>query len=212
MSDDTNIEVAVVNAANSEVGKVTLPEPFGAKVIDDVMFEQVLAQLASRRSGCAATKTRGEIRGGGKKPWKQKGTGRARAGSIRSPIWRGGGTTFGPRPRSYAYRLPRQARLAALRSALAQKARDGEIRVLDKLDFPEPKTKQMRSLIDALGVEKTALIVLAERDRAVELSARNLAYVLVTTVDGLNVYDILRHRNLLISQDALAKIEERLSR
>ena len=119
---------------------------------------------------------------------------------------------FGPRPRSYAYRLPRQARLAALRSALAQKARDGEIRVLDRLDFPEPKTKQMRSLIDALGVEKTALIVLAERDRAVELSARNLSYVLVTTVDGLNVYDILRHRNLLISQDALAKIEERLSR
>jgi large subunit ribosomal protein L4 len=212
MAENENIEVAVVNAANSEVGKVTLPEPFGAKVVDDVMFEQVLAQLASRRSGSAATKTRGEIRGGGKKPWKQKGTGRARAGSIRSPIWRGGGTTFGPRPRSYAYRLPKQARLTALRSALAQKARDNEVRVVDKFEFSEPKTKQMREVLAALGVEKSALIVLAERDGAVELSARNLPHVLVTTVEGLNVYDILRHRNLLISQDALAKIEERLSR
>jgi large subunit ribosomal protein L4 len=212
MAENENIEVAVVNATNAEVGKVTLPEPFGAKVVDDVMFEQVLAQLASRRSGSAATKTRGEIRGGGKKPWKQKGTGRARAGSIRSPIWRGGGTTFGPRPRSYAYRLPKQARLTALRSALAQKARDNEVRVVDKFEFAEPKTKQMRQVLGALGVEKSALIVLAERDGAVELSARNLPHVLVTTVEGLNVYDILRHRNMIISQSALEKIEERLSR
>lgn len=209
---DTGIEVVVVDAQNTQVGKVRLPDAFTAPVNDAVLFDQVLAQLASRRRGTASTKTRGEVRGGGKKPWKQKGTGRARAGSIRSPIWRGGGTTFGPRNRSYAYRLPRRTRYAALRSALSQKARDGQLRVIDALDFGEPKTKQMRLLLETLGVDRSVLIVLAGRDRNVELSARNLPGVQALPVGGLNVYDILRHENMLVMQEALGAIQGRLVR
>ena len=210
--DETVKEVAVVDSANTEVGKVTLPSSFTARVNDAVLFEQVLAQRASRRAGTAATKTRGEVRGGGKKPWTQKGTGRARAGSIRSPIWRGGGTTFGPRPRSYAYRLPRNTRRVALRSALSQKARDGQIRIIDKIEFAEPKTKDMRQLLERVGLTGSVLIVTAERERNVELSARNLPRVQAMCVAGLNVYDILRHENLVVVQGALEGIEGRLSR
>jgi len=211
MTEPKAIELPVVDAANAEVGKVVLPAPFSTRISDAVMFEQVLAQRATKRRGTASTKSRGEIRGGGKKPWRQKGTGRARAGSTRSPIWRGGGTIFGPRPRSYAYRLPKKARRAALCSALAQKARDGEIRVIDGLGFDEPKTKKMRGLLESLGIATSVLIVLADRDSAVELSARNLNRVAVMPVAGLNVYDILRHEVLLISKDALAGIEGRLA-
>lgn len=211
MTERKAIELPVVDAANAEVGRVVLPEAFSTRISDAVMFEQVLAQRASKRSGAASTKSRGEIRGGGKKPWRQKGTGRARAGSTRSPIWRGGGTIFGPKPRSYAYRLPKKARRAALCSALAQKARDGEIRVIDTLGFDEPKTKKMRGLLETLGINTSVLVVLADRDSAVELSARNLNRVAVMPVVGLNVYDILRHEVLLISKDALAAIEGRLA-
>jgi len=211
MAESVVKEVAVVDTTNAEVGKVALPDSFLAPVNDGVLFEQVLAQLASRRSGSASTKTRGMVSGGGKKPWKQKGTGRARAGSSRSPIWRGGGTIFGPQPRSYAYRLPRRTRLVALSSALSQKARDGQLRVVDKLSFDSPKTKQMRAALDALGVPGTVLVVLPDRNEAVELSARNLPGVLVLPVAGLNVYDILRHETLLVSRDALAGIEGRFS-
>jgi len=212
MSEAAAKEIAVVDATNKEVGRVALPELFASPVNDAVLFEQVLAQLASRRSGTASTKTRGLISGGGKKPWKQKGTGRARAGSSRSPIWRGGGTIFGPQPRSYAYRLPRKTRLVALRSALAQKARDGQLRVIERLQFDGPKTKQMRATLDALGLARSVLIVLPERDSAVELSARNLPGVLALPIEGLNVYDILRHETLLVTRDALAGIEGRLTR
>ncbi len=207
-----NRQVAVVNSENSEVGKVDLPTAFSAPVNDAVLFEQVLAQLASRRSGTAATKTRGKVRGGGKKPWKQKGTGRARAGSSRSPIWRGGGTTFGPSPRSYAYRLPRKTRYTALRSALSHKARDGQVRVIDKLEFSAPKTREMRELVARLDLGKSVLVVVAERDRNVELAGRNLPNVLVLPVEGINVYDILRHENLLIARDALDSIEGRVAK
>ncbi len=209
MSQGGNIEVTVVDAANSERGNIALPAAFAVPVRDYLLFEEVLAQLASRRRGTASTKTRGEIRGGGKKPWKQKGTGRARAGSTRSPIWRGGGTTFGPRPRSYEYRLPRKARRAALCSALSQKARDGQVRVIEGLAFEQPKTKQMKELLSSLGISASVLIVLASRDRAVERSGRNLPGVLVTTAEGLNVYDILKHDTLLVTKDALAAIEQR---
>jgi len=203
------VETTVVDVSNKEVARVALPAVFEAPVNDHVLFEQVLAQLASRRRGTACTKTRGEVSGGGKKPWRQKGTGRARAGSVRSPLWRGGGTVFGPKPRSYAYRLPRKMRRVALRSALAQKARDGQLRVVDRLAFEEPKTKRLRQVLDGLGIAGSVMIVLAVRDRNVELSGRNLPGVLVTTVEGLNVYDILRHETLLVVQDALPRIEER---
>ncbi len=206
------MEVKVVDASNGEVGTVVLPPPFLAPVNDAVMFEQVLAQLASRRRGTASTKTRGKVRGGGKKPWRQKGTGRARAGSTRSPIWRGGGTIFGPQPRSYAYRLPRKTRRAALCSALAQKARDDEVLIVDRIEFEQPKTKKMRTLLDTLGIAGSVLIVLPERDEAVEKSGRNLPGVKVTCVAGLNVYDILRHQRLLLVRDALGRIEERVGK
>ncbi len=212
MAEQRTLEMKVVDATNSEVGSVTLPAAFSARVNDAVMFEQVLAQLASRRRGTASTKTRGKVRGGGKKPWRQKGTGRARAGSIRSPLWRGGGTIFGPQPRSYAYRLPRKTRRVALCSALAQKARDGQIVVVDRIEFDEPKTKKMRALLETLGVTGSVLIVLPERDEVVEKSGRNLPGVKVLCVAGLNVYDILRHERLLLVREALDRIEERLQR
>jgi len=212
MSKPADVEISVVDASNSERGKVTLPSAFAASVSDGAMFEQVLSQRASRRRGTAATKTRGLISGGGKKPWRQKGTGNARAGSNRSPIWRGGGTMHGPQPRSYAYRLPKKARRAALRSALSQKARDGQVRVIEGFGFDAPKTKEMRVLLGKLGIDQSVLIVLPEHDAAVELSARNLPRVQATTVDGLNVYDVLRYEVLLVARDALVRIEERLAR
>jgi len=212
MVEPANIEVPVVDPRNTEVGKVTLPAAFSEQVRDGLLFEQVLSQRAARRSGTAATKTRAEVSGGGKKPWKQKGTGRARAGSSRSPIWRGGGATFGPQPRSYAYRLPRTARRAALASALSQKARDGQVRVIDALRLDQPKTKRMQEILAALGIKGSVLIVGRGEDRNLELSARNIPYTRVMTVAGLNVYDVLRHEILLIQRDALPVIEERLSR
>jgi large subunit ribosomal protein L4 len=212
MAERASIEVPVVDLRNAEVGKVTLPAAFSEQVRDGLLFEQVLSQRAARRSGTAATKTRAEVRGGGKKPWKQKGTGRARAGSSRSPIWRGGGAAFGPQPRSYAYRLPRTARRAALASALAQKARDGQVRVIDALRLDQPKTKRMQEILAALGITGSVLIVGGAEDRNLELSARNIPYTRVMTVAGLNVYDVLRHEILLIQRDALPVIEERLSR
>jgi large subunit ribosomal protein L4 len=209
MAEPSNLEVPVVDSRNAEIGRVTLPALFAGEVRDPVMFEQVLSQLAARRSGSAATKKRGEVSGGGKKPWNQKGSGRARAGSSRSPIWRGGGTTFGPNPRSYAYRLPRSARKAALSSALAQKARDGQVRVVDALKVGEPKTKIVKQLLTSLGINGSVLIVCADDQRNLELGARNLPYTTVTRAAGLNVYDILKHGILLIQRDALGAIEEK---
>jgi large subunit ribosomal protein L4 len=204
------METTVVNRSNQSVGSITLPAVFETRVNDAVLFDQVLAQLASRRAGTHATKTRAYVRGGGKKPFKQKGTGRARAGSNRSPIWRGGAVIFGPQPRSYDYRLPSSSRRNALASALAQKARDGELKVVDRVELDQPKTKSMAAFLTTLGALDSTLVVIAARDRNVELAARNLPRVLVLPVEGINVYDILRHKNLLVSQDALAAIEERL--
>ena len=204
------METSVVNRSNQSVGNVTLPAVFETRVNDAVLFDQVLSQLASRRAGTHSTKTRAYVRGGGKKPWKQKGTGRARAGSNRSPIWRGGAVVFGPQPRSYEYRLPSKSRRHALASALAQKARDGQLKVVDRIELAAPKTREMAAMLGALDVADSTLVVIAGRDRNVELAARNLPRILVLPVEGINVYDILRHRNLLVSQDALAAIEARL--
>lgn len=204
------MDTTVVNRSNQSVGSVTLPAVFETRVNDAVLFEQVLAQLASRRAGTHATKTRAFVSGGGKKPWKQKGTGRARAGSNRSPVWRGGAIVFGPQPRSYEYRLPSSTRRHALASALAQKARDGQLKVVDRIGLDQPKTREMAAMLSGLGVADSTLVVIAGRDRNVELAARNLPRVLVLPVEGINVYDILRHKNLVVAQDALAAIEARL--
>ena len=181
---------------------------FGARPRPHLLHQAVVMQLANRRAGSAATKSKGFVRGGGKKPWRQKGTGRARSGSIRSPIWVGGGTVFGPQPRDYSYRMPRTARREALLSALSLKNRDGKIIVVDKLDLEEAKTKLMVKAMTELKV-KSALIVIAEADPKIERSARNLAKMKVLRVEGLNVYDLLCYEHLVLTEPALRKLEER---
>ena len=166
-------------------------------------------QLANRRAGTAATKSKGLVRGGGKKPWRQKGTGRARAGSIRSPIWVGGGTTFGPQPRDYSYRMPRTARREALLSALSLKNRESKIIVVDKFELEEAKTKLMVRALAELNVA-SALIVIGQADAKIERSARNLPKIKVLRVDGINVYDVLGHEHLILTQEALQRLEARL--
>jgi large subunit ribosomal protein L4 len=204
------MDTTVVNSSNQSVGSVTLPAVFESRVNDALLFDQVLSQLASRRAGTHATKTRAFVSGGGKKPWKQKGTGRARAGSSRSPIWRGGAVIFGPQPRSYEYRLPASSRRQALASALAQKLRDGQLTIIDQIALSQPKTRELLGILDGLGIGSSTLVVIAGRDRNVELAGRNLPRVCVMPVEGINVYDILRHKNLLVTQDGLAAIEARL--
>ena len=183
---------------------------FGAKTRSHLLHQTVVMQLANRRSGSAATKTKGFVSGGGKKPWKQKGTGRARSGSIRSPIWVGGGTVFGPTPRDYSYRMPRSARREALLSALSTKNRDGKIIVVDKFELEAAKTKIMAQALSELKVS-SALIVIAAADDRIERSARNLPKIKVLRVAGLNVYDLLRYDHLILTQGALKLMEERLA-
>jgi large subunit ribosomal protein L4 len=183
---------------------------FGAKTRPHLLHQAVVMQLANRRAGSAATKTKGFVSGGGKKPWRQKGTGRARAGSIRSPIWVGGGTTFGPRPRDYSYRMPRTARREALLSALSLKNRDGKIIVVDKFEVDEAKTKVMVKALAELKVDN-ALIVIPQSDVKIERSARNLPKVKVLRVEGLNVYDLMRYEHLILTEGALKLLEERLA-
>lgn len=183
---------------------------FGVKTRPSLLHQAVAMQMNSKRAGTASTKTKGFVRGGGKKPWRQKGTGRARAGSIRSPLWVGGGTIFGPAPRDYSYRLPKQARREALLSALSLKKQDGKIIVLEKLELEEAKTKLMRKLLEDLQV-KTALLVIARADEKVERSARNLPSVKVLRVEGVNVYDLLRYEHLILTEASLRAIEERLA-
>jgi large subunit ribosomal protein L4 len=183
---------------------------FGAKTRPHLLHQAVVMQLANRRAGSAATKTKGFVSGGGKKPWRQKGTGRARAGSIRSPIWVGGGTTFGPQPRDYSYRMPRTARREALLSALSLKNREGKIIVVDKFELDEIKTKLMIKALAELKVDN-ALVVIAQSDVKIERSARNLPKVKVLRVEGLNVYDLLRYEHLILTEGALKRLEERLA-
>jgi large subunit ribosomal protein L4 len=185
-------------------------EIFGARVNPHLMHQVVVAQLNNRRAGTSATKTKGFVRGGGKKPWRQKGTGRARAGSIRSPIWVGGGTVFGPHPKDYDVRLPKKARRAALLSALSLKKREDKLVVVEQLDLSESKTKLMRQLLDELKVQ-SALIVLPEANPRIELAARNLPTVKVIRAEGLNVYDLLRYDHLILTTAAVKAIEERLA-
>ncbi len=185
-------------------------EIFGVKTRPHLLHQAIVMQLANRRTGTAATKSKGFVSGGGKKPWRQKGTGRARAGSIRSPIWVGGGTIFGPQPRDYSYRMPRKARREALLSALSLKNCDGKIIVVDKLDLEEAKTKLMVKALADLKVE-SALIVIAQSDDKVERASRNLAKVKVLRVEGLNVYDLVRYEHLIFTEGALKLLQERLA-
>jgi len=186
------------------------PEIFGIKTRPTLLHQAVLMQLANRRAGSAATKSKGFVRGGGKKPWRQKGTGRARAGSIRSPIWVGGGTTFGPQPRDYSYRMPKKARRGALLSALSLKNQEGKVIVVDKFELDAAKTKFMVQALNELNV-KSAVLVISEADEKIERSARNLRNVKVVKVEGLNVYDLLHHEHLILTDGALKSIEEKFA-
>ena len=183
---------------------------FGIKTRPHLLHQTVVMQLNNRRAGTAATKSKGFVRGGGKKPWRQKGTGRARAGSIRSPLWVGGGTIFGPQPRDYSFRMPRKARKEALLSALSLKNRDGKIIVVDKLDLEDAKTKLMVKALAELKVT-SALIVISQPDATIERSSRNIPAVKVLRVEGLNVYDLVRYEHLILTEGALKLLEERLA-
>jgi len=201
--------VDVYNVDGEVVGEVELSDAlFGAEVNEALMHQAVTAYLAAQRRGTASTKGRSEVRGGGRKPWRQKGTGLARAGSIRSPIWRGGGITFGPKPRDYTQALPKRMRRKALCSALSAKVRDGSLLVLDTIELEEPKTKKVVSILEKLNVKGSALIVTPETDRTLVLSARNIPGVDTRRADDLNVYDLLGHAKVLMTRDAVARVEE----
>lgn len=183
---------------------------FGAKTRPHLLHQAVVMQLANRRAGSAATKSKGFVSGGGKKPWRQKGTGRARSGSIRSPIWVGGGTVFGPTPRDYSYRMPRSARREALLSALSLKNREGKLIVVDRFELEAAKTKIMVQALAELKVA-SAVIVVTQSDEKIERAARNLPKVKVLRVEGLNVYDLMRYEHLVLTDGALKLLEERLA-
>jgi len=183
---------------------------FGAPVRRDLIHTVVVAQQAARRSGTAHTKSRSQVSGGGRKPYKQKGTGRARQGSIRSPQWAGGGIVFGPQPRSYAQNVPKKVRKAALRSALSLRKREDRVQVIGAFDLPEMKTKRVIERLGTLGVDDV-LIVTAERDLRLETAARNIPRVRVLPVCGLNVRDVLARKNLVLVGDAVSALTERLA-
>lgn len=201
-------KVPVLNMEGKQVGEIELADSiFGVEPNQHVMHEAVKMQLASIRRGTHDVKNRSEVRGGGRKPWRQKGTGRARQGSIRSPQWVGGGTVFGPTPRSYAYKLPKKVRRLALKSALSSKLVDNAIIVLDVLNFDTPKTKEMLRVLGNVNAAKKALVVGLEGGNA-ELSTRNIPGVKFVSATGINVYDLLNHESLVITKDAVAKVEE----
>lgn len=203
------LEVSVVNASNNKVDTVELDEKiFGQPVNASLLHESVVMQLNNRRQGTHSTKTRGLVSGGGKKPWKQKGTGRARAGSTRSPIWRGGGAIFGPLPRDYSYRMPRKKGRLALYSALSSKLLDNALVVVDSLDGKSGKTREALSVLKGLNVADSALIVCEDKNNTLYRGVRNLPNVAIMDIRQLNVYDLLRYKSLVISREDIQRLME----
>ena len=202
-------KVSVLSQTGASVGEIELNDAiFGIEPNEAVLFDAVIAQRASLRQGNHKVKNRSEVAGGGRKPWRQKGTGRARQGSIRSPQWRGGGIVFGPTPRSYAYKLPKKVRRLALKSALSAKVLEQNFVVLDALNLDAPKTKDFAAILKALEINKKALFVTAELNENVALSARNIPGVTVLTATGINVLDLLGHEKVVFTKDAVNKVEE----
>jgi len=205
-------KVALFNISGSQVGEVELNDAvFGIEPNAHVLHEAVVMQRASLRFGTHKVKGRSEVRGGGRKPWKQKGTGRGRQGSIRAPQWKGGGVVFGPTPRSYSYKLPKKVRRLAIKSALSSKVIDQDIIVLDTLAMNAPKTKEFAAILNNLKVERKALIVAPSYDDNLALSARNIPGVKFVAADGINVLDVLTHDKLIITKEAVQKVEEVLA-
>jgi large subunit ribosomal protein L4 len=205
-------KVALYNVSGSQVGEIELADSvFGIQPNSHVLHSAVLLQQAAERRGTHKTKGRSEVRGGGRKPWKQKGTGRARQGSIRAPQWVGGGTVFGPTPRSYAFKLPRKVRRLAIKSALSSKVIGNEIVVLDQLTLAAPKTKEFAAILNNLKVARKALVVTANYEDNVALSARNIPGVKFVAAEGINVLDVLQHDQLIITKEAVEKVQEVLA-
>ncbi len=202
-------KVAVYNQNGTQAGEIELSDAvFGIEPNQHVLHDAVVMQQASQRQGTHDVKNRSEVSGGGRKPWRQKGTGRARQGSIRSPQWVGGGVVFGPTPRSYAYKLPKKVRRLALKSALSSKVKNDDIVVLEDLQIETPKTKDMVNILNNLNAGGKALVVTGEYNETVALSARNIPGVTLVDASGINVLDILKHDKLVITKDAVAKVEE----
>jgi large subunit ribosomal protein L4 len=203
-------EVEIKDRNNNIVGKITLSdEVFGVHAKDGVIHGAIVNFLANQRQGTHATKTKGLVRGGGKKPWKQKGTGRARAGSTRSPLWRGGGTTFGPQPRDYSYSIPKKVKRLALLAALQEKLASDGVVILDNFAIEKPQTKEMVSILQNLGLNnKSVLIVLPEKEDVITLSARNIPAVGIVRASDLNTYDVVAFNTLLVTKEAIVRLEE----
>lgn len=205
------MNIDVRDSQGQIVHQAELPESvFGVEVRDHLLYEAVQYQLARRRQGSAHTKNRSAVRGGGRKPWRQKGTGRARAGTRSSPLWRGGGAVFGPMPRSYAFSMPKKKRRAALCGALSMKLQDDAFRVIERFEVVEPKTREVVRLIKNFTDESKVLLVVGESDQALHLSARNIQQVKVLPVVGLNVYDLMYYHTVICAEEALEKIAGRL--
>ncbi len=203
-------EVPLYNKEGKQIDSIRLDEQkFGYPVHKVLLRDAVIMYEANKRQGTASTKTKGEVAGGGRKPWVQKHTGRARAGSIRSPLWRGGGVVFGPKPRDYSYAIPKKAKKLALFSALSGKIRDNELIVIDNLSFNTPKTKRMVEILNALKIYgESCLVVTKNKDDAVWKSARNIRYVKVLPSAELNAYDVLRPKKILITKEAIENIKK----
>ncbi|MFB1083240.1 50S ribosomal protein L4 [Jeotgalibacillus sp. JSM ZJ347] len=205
-------KVSLFKQDGSQAGDIELNESiFGIEPNNAVMFETVLMQRAAQRQGTHKVKNRSEVAGGGRKPWRQKGTGRARQGSIRSPQWRGGGTVFGPTPRSYSYKLPKKVRRLAIKSALSSKVAEENILVLEALSFESPKTKEFASVLSSLSLDKKVLVVTEGLDENVALSGRNIPGVTVISATGVNVLDVLGHDKVVMTKGAVQKVEEVLA-
>ena len=202
------LKVDVLNMEGKKVKDIELAESvFGVEVNDVVVHAALVNYLANQRQGTQSTKTRAEVRGGGRKPWRQKGTGRARQGSIRAPQWIKGGIALGPKPRSYKYAIPKKMRQLALKSVLTSKLQEGELVVVDKLELKEIKTKDMVKVLNTLNAENS-LVMLSEKNLNVQASARNIANVKTTLVSTINVFDLLKYNKLVVTEDAIKKLEE----
>ena len=202
-------QIAIVNLKNEKVEEVNLPDSiFGVEMKDHLLHDVILNTLANRRVGTASTKNKGATRGGGKKPWRQKGTGRARAGSIRSPLWVGGGTIFGPTPRSYGYHIPKKIRSYALRSALSEKMRTSKLLVVDSVELEKPSTKAFIAVLGALGIRGKALLAMKAPSQAVLKSAGNIPGIKVVPVERMNALDVCRYDTLILARDALGFLGE----
>lgn len=200
--------VVMVDQNNKKIKDVELSGLFAKEVRPHLMHAAVVNQLANKRAGTASTKNKALVSGGGAKPWKQKGTGRARAGSNRSPLWRHGGACFGPMPRDYSYSLPKKAKRGALIDALASKVNENRLVLLDKLELTEAKTKLVSTMLETLGVKENTLILIKSGNKNLTLAARNIPSVKVLRIDNINVYDLLKYRYLITTQDALNSIQE----